>query len=261
MKLAWLTDIHLNFLTGKEQTCFLESIRDQADSFVISGDIADGLSICSTLRLIDRIVDKPVYFVLGNHDFYRGFSISQTRSAVCEVVLDSKNLIYLSDTGAIDIMPRVSLVGHDGWADTRFGNYSKTNVVLNDFHLIPDFYNLTKIRAQEVMQRLAYDAAKHIEINIPDREVIIVTHVPPFQTAAWHEGRQCSDDYLPFFSSKIMGDMLLTKSNKMTVLCGHTHGGGKVKVSENLVVLTGHASYGKPEIQKIFNLTKPESEV
>ncbi len=251
MKLAWLTDIHLNFLTGREQCRFLDTVCDQADSFLITGDIADSESLCRTLRLIDKILAKPVYFVLGNHDFYRG-SIAGTRTDVKEVVADSKHLTYLSNSGYVELSPTVSLVGHDGWADTRFGDYTKTTVLLNDFVLIRDLTHLNKIDAQAVMQRLAEEATNHIDNNFPNGEVIVATHVPPFQTAAWHEGKQSSDDFLPFFSCKIMGDMLLTKLNKITVLCGHCHSGGEVQVSENLTVLTGHASYGNPEIQKVF---------
>ena len=35
----------------------------------------------------------------------------------------------------------------------------------------------------------------------------------------------------------------------MTVLCGHTHGKGEVQILPNLIVKTGGADYGKPELQ------------
>ncbi len=38
------------------------------------------------------------------------------------------------------------------------------------------------------------------------------------------------------------------------VLCGHTHGGGEVKVLENMRVRTGPAEYGNPEIQRIIDV-------
>jgi hypothetical protein len=34
---------------------------------------------------------------------------------------------------------------------------------------------------------------------------------------------------------------------------GHTHGGGKALILENLQVLTGEAEYGRPEIQQTEN--------
>ena len=40
----------------------------------------------------------------------------------------------------------------------------------------------------------------------------------------------------------------------MTVLCGHTHGRGEARILENLLVLTGGATYGKPEVQRILEV-------
>jgi hypothetical protein len=42
---------------------------------------------------------------------------------------------------------------------------------------------------------------------------------------------------------------------QITVLCGHTHGRGQVKPRDNLLVLTGGAVYGEPEVQRVFELT------
>ena len=41
------------------------------------------------------------------------------------------------------------------------------------------------------------------------------------------------------------------KSN-LLVLCGHTHGGGEIKVLDNLRVLTGEAEYGRLRITGIL---------
>jgi 3',5'-cyclic-AMP phosphodiesterase len=43
------------------------------------------------------------------------------------------------------------------------------------------------------------------------------------------------------------------KSN-LLVLCGHTHGGGELHVTDNLRVLTGGAEYGKPAIQRVVEV-------
>lgn len=40
----------------------------------------------------------------------------------------------------------------------------------------------------------------------------------------------------------------------LEVLCGHTHGKGEVTILPNLLVYTGGAEYGKPAIQKVFNI-------
>ena len=113
MRLAWATDIHLNFLTTMARRRFLESVKEQADALVVTGDIAESDSLGTTLMVMDVLVQRPVSFVLGNHDFYRG-SVAGTRSAVAEMMSSAKNLVYLSQAGVVELTPSTALVGHDG---------------------------------------------------------------------------------------------------------------------------------------------------
>ena len=93
MRLAWLTDIHLNFIDALAIQEFFESVAENADAVAVSGDIAESHIVVRYLRKIEEIVRTPIYFVLGNHDFYRG-SIPQVRKLVSEVTGESKHLKY-----------------------------------------------------------------------------------------------------------------------------------------------------------------------
>jgi hypothetical protein len=62
MRLAWLTDIHLNFLDDDDRRSFLEAVADQADAFAISGDIGESPKIVGYLKEMEEIVRKPIYF-------------------------------------------------------------------------------------------------------------------------------------------------------------------------------------------------------
>lgn len=91
------------------------------------------------------------------------------------------------------------------------------------------------------------------------QHVVVITHVPPFRESCWHEGKISGDDWLPFFSCKAVGDALVeamkaAPDRMMTVLCGHTHGGGEAQILPNLRVLTGGARYGQPAIQQVLEL-------
>lgn len=243
MQLAWATDIHLNFLDVPERERFLARINDQADALVVTGDLAESNSLGEILRQMSSVLDMPVYFVLGNHDFYRG-SVAGTRADVAEMIRGTGNLIYLSQAGVVELTSGTALVGHDGWADGRLGDLDGSDVILNDFLLIDelkhwrDRYTLDKPVLRTVLQKLGDDAAEHLRGVLPGvaakySQVIVATHVPPFREAAWHEGRPSDDDYLPFFSCKAMGDVLLEVAHsrpdcQILVLCGHTHGGGEV---------------------------------
>ena len=50
--------------------------------------------------------------------------------------------------------------------------------------------------------------------------------------------------------------MAAAPDHQMTVLCGHTHGGGEAQVLPNLRVLTGDARYGQPVIQRVLEVPR-----
>jgi len=191
MRLAWLTDIHLNFLDDLERERFLKTIADKADAFAITGDIGESPDIIGYLKQMESILRKPIYFVLGNHDFYRG-SIANTRLEVAELAGDSKCLNYLTATGVAELTPTTAIVGHDGWADGRLGDYDGTTVILSDHYLIAEiaqwFRNdsLNKQGLRETLTNLADEAARHLERVVNEaasqyHNIIAVTHVPPFR--------------------------------------------------------------------------------
>jgi hypothetical protein len=50
----------------------------------------------------------------------------------------------------------------------------------------------------------------------------------------------------------LVESMTAAPNRKMTVLCGHTHGGGEAQIMPNLRVQTGGARYGQPAVQEVF---------
>ena len=117
---------------------------------------------------------------------------------------------------------------------------------------------------RRVLRELGDEAARHFEQALTEttgryKRVIAVTHVPPFHKATWHQQQISDDNWLPHFSCKAVGDMLLhaAESNpdcQLLVLCGHTHSGGEAQLLDNLRVLTGEAQYGRPEIQRVIDV-------
>ena len=264
MRAAWLTDIHLNFLESREIDRFLESVRQaDADVALLGGDIGEADSLLRFLERIERALAKPVYFVLGNHDYYGG-SIESVRSEIRSFVQGTRYLVWLNTESVISLIPRTALIGHDSWPDGRIGDYAGSSVELNDFYLIEELIGRSKADRLERMQALGDEAAAHFRRVLPvalrdHDEIIALTHVPPFREAAWHEGEISADDWLPFFSCGAVGEVLVAAmrdnpSARLTVLCGHTHGHGACEILPNLSVLTGGATYGSPEIQAILEL-------
>jgi predicted MPP superfamily phosphohydrolase len=269
MRLAWATDIHLDHASESSRRRFCQSVKEQADALVVTGDIAESHILGEILRQMMAVLDMPIYFVLGNHDFYRG-SVVGTRLAVAEMISGAEDLVYLSQVGVVELSPSTALVGHDGWADARLGDFDGSEVILNDFLLIDelrcwtDHHTLDKQALRQALQAMGDEAARYLKGILPaaaDKypRVIVATHVPPFREATWYQGRPSANDYLPFFSCKAAGGVLLETAGAypqcdLLVLCGHTHGGGEVQVLENLRVLTGPAEYGEPRVERVINV-------
>jgi 3',5'-cyclic AMP phosphodiesterase CpdA len=259
MNLAWVTDIHLNFLDAAGTAAFCERIAATgADGVIVSGDISEAHELAGHLEQLAAHLARPVYFVIGNHDVYRG-SIAGTKATATRVAASSPWLRYLPASGVIAIDGETGLVGVDGWADTRLGDWAGSRVRLNDYLLIEELRGHTQAHLETVLQAIS-DAetalARTLVRDALDRfeRVVFVTHVPPFEGAAWHEGQISDASWLPHFSSRSMGDMLLEEiagrpDRELLVLCGHTHGAGVYRPRSNLEVRTGGADYGAPEVQ------------
>lgn len=259
MKILWATDIHLNLVDSKTLGGFCNKItRIKPDAVLIGGDIADSTSLVTTLLTLEEKIQRPIYFVLGNHDYYHS-SISDVRQQVGEVTDRTTYLKYLANTGVVKLTATTCLIGHDSWSDGRCGDYYKSNVMLNDYKLIGDFKNLDKQARLTKLNSLGEDAAtffrQQLTQALPNfQHIIILTHVPPFEEACWHEGDLSNDDFLPHFSCKATGEVFIELMRKypdknLNILCGHTHSGGVAQILPNLVVRTGRAVYGKPNIQ------------
>ncbi len=264
MKLAWATDIHLDFLDDEGFDRFALLLeKSSADAFLIGGDIAKAGSVERHLRSLEARLLRPLYFVLGNHDFYVG-SISKVRSAMRALTDRSKLLKWLPAAGVIPLSPTAALVGHDGWGDARIGNVDGTPVRLNDFVMIEELSGISREVRRDRLRALGDEAAAYIRQVLPRalagfREVVFLTHVPPFKEACWHEGTISDDDWLPYFTCRAAGDALLDimKSHperRLTVLCGHTHGAGTAELLPNLRVWTGGADYGAPRIERVLEV-------
>lgn len=261
MRVTWLTDLHLNFVKPRTLESLIGDVRDaNPDAVLVGGDSGEAPDVIAFLRRLADALGVPVYFVLGNHDFYRG-SIAKVRADAARL---GAPLSWLPAAGVVSLTKRMALVGHDGWGDGGFGNATTTPIALNDFWLIEELRDLSHEALLAQLRHLGQEAADHFHAVLPvalqsHDEVIALTHVPPFREACWHEGRISDDDWLPFFASRAVGEalrevMAAHPHRRLTVLCGHTHGAGECTILPNLTVLTGGAVYGKPAVQRTLTV-------
>jgi Icc protein len=260
MKIIWLTDIHLNFVEQAQVSLLCAQVNTLHPQIVlIGGDIAESPSICEYIEDLSQQLHCPVYFVLGNHDFYLG-SIEAVRREVGALAEQMPDLHYLTQSGVVKLTDNCGLVGHDGWSDGRNGDYEGSSVMLNDYVSIDELAGLTKAERLTKLNDLGDEAAQYLRKTLTSAladfdQVLMLLHVPPFLQAGWHEGNWSDDEYAPHFTCKAVGDMLLEVMSKhpsknLSVFCGHTHSSGLCFPLPNVFVRTGAAEYGLPVMQE-----------
>ena len=258
MLLAWATDVHLNFCSedAARRGLVEPTLRAGAAGLILTGDIAEAPSLSGWLRFLTaQLGGLPLYFVLGNHDAYRG-SLAQARADAAGASPPAR---WLGDGAVIPLGEDAALIGHGGWGDARLGDFLATPVRINDHRLIAELALEDRVALQARLRALGDEAAASLRRSLTAalrggaRRVLVATHVPPFREACWHAGAQPPLDspWLPDFTCAATGAVLrevaaANPATEIVVLCGHSHGSGRHQAADNLVVHTGGAEYGQP---------------
>ena len=254
-RLVWTSDTHLDRMARSEFLEFIEYLQElNADGFVLAGDIAEADSVISFLTEFRQQLDCPIYFVLGNHDFW-GSTFAETRAAICEFVSKQIDIHWLSESGVVSLNETTALIGHDGWADGGYAPVPTTGTVPQDFRCIEDLKILRRDQFQTALSNLGKEAAEYLKKNLSEavktyQNIYLVTHFPPFKEASLDRARRvCSNERLPFYSCKAIGDVLLeimsqNPDSNLTVLSGHTHEKCELEIQSNLKIKILDAGYG-----------------
>lgn len=281
MRITWLTDIHLDFITSPDD--IISSIKnldifcslilnENPDACLITGDLSRSPFLKGHLLALEDRLRIPIYFVLGNHDFWES-DITSTRKMMIELTESSDNITYLPVTNYFVLNDSTVLIGHDGWYDALYAEPQFSNFIMNDWMRIGDF-----VRARSVVNRSvnldsvirvarnqASLAAYHVSTAINEaitrkkpKKIIIATHVPPF-IQPLQNSRGSLSDKSPWYASKIMGNMLLSiakvnQSVQFEVFCGHCHSEYDGKITSNIILHSGGAEYSQPQPQKTIEI-------
>lgn len=258
MRIAWLTDCHLEWLNQKSRRAFFEAIADERpDVVLLGGDICNFDFLESWLLKFHKKVQVPIYFCLGNHDYYNS-SIFEVRELARSVSKGHDQISWLPEDGIVQLTEEVALVGHGCWGDGRAGSFYDSPLALNDFSYIKELSGLRKHDQLEQIRLLGSEAAEYLEVRIEEAaknfgKVIVLTHVPPFPEACLYMGK-LSEEGLPFFCCNAVGDALKRASAnnpqvQFLVLSGHTHDAADVRIDDNLRIIVADAEYGRPDFR------------
>ena len=264
MRSVWITDIHLDFLHGRARESLFSTIMSHNPNAVfLTGDISVASFLLAHLRAMSEALNRPVYFVLGNHDFYYG-SIADIRGAVRGLCQAHPLLTHLSNAGVIPLTASTALVGHDWWGDRLSEGCTTTPVRLNDHMHIKELTGFAPSKVLQYLMHLGNEAASYLREILPQafqryQNMILLTHVPPLRESCWYQDQVSNDEWRPFFAcqrvSEVLRMIMQTRPHcRLTVYCGHTHNSGTTLVLPNLKVFTGAAEYGTPQVNAVIEI-------
>jgi 3',5'-cyclic-AMP phosphodiesterase len=227
-KILWLTDTHV-----WNKPAFLNAILEEDPDFVFhTGDLTEGPMLEGFLDLLGRELNRPFYFVLGNHDFFLS-DFTTTHTKVKALTVKYPNLIWMDEAGIVPLSSDTALIGARGWYDCLAG--SQTLIPFSfDWFMIKDFRALPNMKARiEMFRDLAEQSADVLSARLKEafetyETVYVLTHVP-----AWAEEFRSAHTYFPEFWASyntnnslgwaIENVMEKRADKRVVVLAGHIH--------------------------------------
>lgn len=264
VRIAWLTDIHLDHLDDEAVDALSQRVAEVSPGgVVLTGDISIAPRLGEHLERFAARFDAPVWFVAGNHDYW-GASVAAVRPALSQMSRVAPRIRWLPSEGPVMLSDEIALVGVDGWADARLGDYQSSPVRMRDYTHIAELATGDIDTGVEAARAIADADARQLadllERALAERpHVYVATHVPPFAESARYRGHVTTPDFLPWVTCKAVGDVLLEvaerhPNERITALCGHMHHSAHEQIRDNLVVRTGAAEYGAPALADVIEL-------
>lgn len=210
MKLAFMSDLHLSFNTKESNQLFfdlLKKLQNEVDALYILGDFFDyWLGDDDTNDFIESIKNafsnftkiKPIYFIVGNHDFAIGKRFAQ-----------ETGIILLKDCSVITVNNKRILLAHGDAFCTLDKTYQKMKIILtNSITLFILRRTSLKFR-HNLKEKLSHNASKSFNTKAKETYHIV-------------------DNTIIKYAKKY---------NVKTVIHGHTHNPGIYKINSTYGII------------------------
>jgi Icc-related predicted phosphoesterase len=235
MKIQIISDLHQEF--GETYISF-----DHADVVILPGDINIGTKGIDWIK--SKIKNKPVIYVLGNHEYYKG-SYPKTLNKIMEIAKNSN--VFVLENNSIDI-DGIRFHGTTLWTDfSILGNPSEHGIIcqdkMNDYKMIRRDPTYSKLRTIDTFKIHTY-SRKWLEQSLLDskssRNIVITHHAPSIKSIS-HENK--NNPLTAAYATNLKEFTLQTESEIW--IHGHIHTPIKYNIGKTIIMCNPHGYIGE----------------
>lgn len=230
MKIQVISDLHQEF--GVTDLAF-----DNSDVVVLAGDVNLGTKGVDWIK--SHIRNKPVIYVLGNHEYYKG-SYPKTLNKIKEAAKDS-NIFVLEDS-FVDI-EGIRFHGSTLWTDfSIFGDPRYYGFLcqngMNDYKMIRRDPSYSRMRSIDIFKIHQFSRAwltESLEESKEMRNIVVTHHAPSLQSVPEHFKK---DSLTAAYASDL--EDLILQYQPLYWIHGHIHTPCRYKVGRTEIICNPH---------------------
>ncbi len=230
MKIQIISDLHQEF--GITELSF-----DRPDVVVLAGDVNLGIKGIEWIKT--KIRDKPVIYVLGNHEYYKG-SYPKTLHKIKEAARNSS--ISVLENDSVDI-EGIRFHGATLWTDfSIFGDPRYYGFVcqngMNDYKQIrrdPSYSKMRSIDIFKIHQFSKLWLKERLENSKDMKNIVVTHHAPSIRSVPEHFKE---DPLTSAYASDLEGFIL--EHQPLYWIHGHIHTPKRYTIGETEVICNPH---------------------
>jgi len=236
MKIQVISDLHQEF--GYSELSF-----DNADLVVFAGDVNLGIKGLHWIQ--SRIKDKPVIYVLGNHEYYK--------SAYPKVLNKLKTLaantnVHVLEDSFVDIED-IRFHGCTLWTDfSIFGDPMEYGIIcqsaMNDYKMIkrdPSYSKMRTIDTYRIHQLSRKWLDESLQKSEKSKNVVITHHAPSLKSVS---EQYKSHPVTTAYASNM--DELILKHQPDYWIHGHIHTPSWYNIGQTQIICNPHGYIDEP---------------
>lgn len=230
MKIQIISDLHQEF--GTTELNF-----DNADVVILAGDTNLGTKGIEWVKT--KIKDKPVIYILGNHEYYKGY-YPKTLNNIIEAAKNTN--IFVLENNRIDI-DGIRFHGTTLWTDfSIFGNPMHYGIIcqgkMNDYKMIRRDPSYSKMRTIDIFRIHNYSKIwlqESLEESTSCTNIVITHHAPSLMSVP----EEYKTDPITAAYASNLEDIILKYQPKYWIH-GHIHTPVKYDIGDTKIICNPH---------------------